>query len=230
MGILNLKPLVTQDDGHHQAPSTWQGTSVVVGVSSGSVRDIWIRFPAATIAQGSAINVAYITLTATAETGTNVASVIAGIDEDNHVAPTDDATWQTDHGIHTTATVQWDFVTVASGTLQTPSIVTIIQEIVDRAGWVSGNAIGIHIDDDGSAAANFQTFEDFGAAGTGEATLHIEYGPAQTLTGALFQRAPTFPLGVLTLGAAPAAPTPSGDSYRMGGNKAIRKPPRNVGR
>lgn len=54
---------------------------------------------------------------------------------------------------------------------------------------------------------------------------------SQTLTGALFSRTPTFPVGVLTLGAAPSpSPTPSGDSNRMGGNKAIRKPPRNVGR
>lgn len=58
-----------------------------------------------------------------------------------------------------------------------------------------------------------------------------ESAVAQTLTGTLFSRAPTFPLGVLTQGAAPPSPTPSnGDSNRMAGNKAIRKPPRNVGR
>lgn len=230
MPTLDLKPLATADDGSRSDAGVWSGTAVLVGVSGGIVRHSWFRFPAATIPQGATINVAHIILTAVNETGTNVASVIAGVDEDDHAAPTDDATWVTDHGIHTTATVQWDFANIASGTIQTPSLVAIIQEIVNRAGWASGNDIGIHIDDDGTAAANFQTFEDFGAAGTGEAILHIEYGPAQTLTGTLFQRAPTFPLGVLTLGAAPPSPSPSGDSYRMGGNKAIRKPPRNVGR
>lgn len=53
---------------------------------------------------------------------------------------------------------------------------------------------------------------------------------AQTLTGALFTRAPNFPLGVLTLGAAPVPPSPSTGGNRMGGSGAIRKPPRNVGR
>lgn len=59
----------------------------------------------------------------------------------------------------------------------------------------------------------------------------IKAATTQNLTGTLFTKAPTFPQGVLTQGAAPPSPSPStGDSNRMGGNKAIRKPPRNVGR
>lgn len=57
----------------------------------------------------------------------------------------------------------------------------------------------------------------------------IAEGPAaQNLTGTLFTKAPTFPLGVLTLGVAPPGPTPtpSTDGNRMGGTGAIRKPPR----
>lgn len=74
-----------------------------------------------------------------------------------------------------------------------------------------------------------------GFTATSEDTAFIalaiqEIPVAQNLTGTLFQRAPTFPLGVLTLGAAPPAPAPVGGSNRMGGNKAIRKPPRHVGR
>lgn len=49
----------------------------------------------------------------------------------------------------------------------------------------------------------------------------------QTLTGVLFQKAPTFFQGVLTGGAIAVAPS---GGNRMGGSGAIRKPPRNVGR
>lgn len=48
----------------------------------------------------------------------------------------------------------------------------------------------------------------------------------QNLTGTLFTKAPTFPTGVLTLGAAPTPPSPSTGGNRMGGTGAIRKPPR----
>lgn len=129
----------------------------------------WIRFPNVTIPQGAVITVAYVTLsgvTVPSNSGT-ILSNIFGVDEDDHAAPTSFATWSTDHGLHTTATVVWDFATGAGSTRQTPSLVSIIQEIVDRGGWSSGNAIGIHLDNDGTA-------EDVILSATG-ATLHIEW-------------------------------------------------------
>lgn len=51
-------------------------------------------------------------------------------------------------------------------------------------------------------------------------------GVTQNLVGTLFTKAPTFPVGVLTLGAAPSPPAPSTGGNRMGGTGAIRKPPR----
>jgi len=76
---------------------------------------------------------------------------IYAVDEDDHTAPTSYAEWNTDHGIHTTASESWD--PSSSGVnvgdvLTTVDISSVIQEIVNRGSWVSGNAIGIHFDPD----------------------------------------------------------------------------------
>ena len=42
-----------------------------------------------------------------------------------------------------TASVEWDVASTANGEETSPSIVSVIQETVDRSGYVSGNAIAI---------------------------------------------------------------------------------------
>lgn len=138
----------------------------------GAAHNAWARFTNITIPQGAIIDVAYITFPSNAvEVAGSVLSNIFGIDEDDHVAPTTFATWNTDHGIHTTASTVWDF-TASASSLQTPSLVSVVQELVDRVGWASGNDIGIHIDDDGTASA-IQQF-NYGT----NIVLHIEYTEA----------------------------------------------------
>jgi hypothetical protein len=80
----------------------------------------------------------------------DVYSHIYGVDEDNHVAPTTFSEWSTDHSAHTTANVEWNFTPLPNvhDAVVAPDIVSIVQEIVDRTNWVSGNAIGLHIDRD----------------------------------------------------------------------------------
>jgi len=128
---------------------------------------------------GSIIDVAYVTFVAD-DVGSFVAgsvlSDIFGVDEDDHVPPTTHAQWSTDHGLHTTATTVWDFTAQASGSLQTPSIVGIIQEIIDRAGWASGNRIGLHIDDGGTVSACQEVAYNEHAT-LASPILHIEFTP-----------------------------------------------------
>lgn len=184
MPTLDLSPAVTGDDGVRTSGAF--STSILrSGDVAANDQFAWLRFSGATIPAGASITVAHITLTRTANGAGTVLTNIFGIAEDNHVAPTNEATWVTDHGIHTVAFVAWDFASAATGTHQTPSLVSIIQELVDRPGWVSGNAIGIHIDDDSSVGGVFQTWEDFEAAGTAHAVLHIEYTEASDSAGRL---------------------------------------------
>ena len=152
------------------------------------------------VPRGSTINVARVDFVAD-DAGTFVAgsilSDIFGVDEDDHVPPTTHAQWVTDHGIHTTATTVWDFTAQASGSLQTPSIVGIIQELIDRPGWASGNRIGLHIDDGGTVSACQEVAYNEHAT-LASPILHIEYTAAGGAGG-------FGAIGELPIGALPAA-------------------------
>lgn len=231
MATLDVSPVVAGDDGQRNTSGTpFSTVSTRVGQAGDLVvRHAWWRFPGVTIAPGATIDVAHIVLVRIANGAGTVLSNVFGVDEDNHVAPTNAAGWDVDHGIHTTASVAFDFATAASGTHQTPSIVAIIQELVDRVGWASGNAIGIHCDDDGTVSPGNQTWDYVDDATPVPAVLHIEYTEAasdQSLTGALFVSAAAFLVGVLSHVIPPPAPSPNTGSNRMGGTAAIRKPPR----
>lgn len=171
MATLEVSPVVTADDGLR--PSFSPNGNPVIG-TDGTPRNSWFRFPGVTIPQGSTIDVAYLVINESAAAAGAVLSNLFGIDEDNHVAPINDAGWVTDHALHTSASVAWDFTAAnTNADRQSPSIVSIIQEIVDRPGWVSGNAIGIHQDDDGTTSTFRQIWDDVEDANP--AVLHIEY-------------------------------------------------------
>jgi len=70
---------------------------------------------------------------------------IYGVDEDNFVAPTNYAEWAADP--HTGASVPWTPGDWGGtyGWQDTPECKTLVQEIVNRAGWVSGNAMGFKV-------------------------------------------------------------------------------------
>ena len=79
----------------------------------------------------------------------------------------------------TTARVNWDLSSLSSGPVSSPDIKTIIQEIVDRAGWQSGNHISLHVVHTGTTSGNVETgMDDY--SGSNPAQLEITY----TVSGA----------------------------------------------
>lgn len=183
MATLDRQITNTADDGHYW--SEWISddafNNVLVGEPFGEPAHGAFRFPNITVPKDAIITAAYITLEAAQEQGLTTGSIVSairGIAEDDFVQATSDGAWTADHAAHTSASVAWNFATntTPGTTFQTPSIVSIIQELVNRAGWVSGNAIGIHIDDNGTAGDSCQAFADPDDAGGNEAAiLHIEY-------------------------------------------------------
>ena len=101
--------------------------------------------------------------------------VIYGIDEADAVAPTSAAEFNADP--HTSASVQWDTSWVASDWEQSPEIKTVIQEIVDLGGWVSGNALMLQVRDDlGSGHGGNNVYITFQERSSSlGAKLYIEY-------------------------------------------------------
>ena len=84
-------------------------------------------------------------------------------------------------GSLTTAQIDYDETSQAVNVYkETSDIKTIIQELIDRAGWTSGNDIGIIINNDGATDEYIDSFDygnDWGAA-----YLDIEYSTVTTKT------------------------------------------------
>ena len=120
--------------------------SVIRGGSQGdgsAWKKAYFRFLNVSVAQGATIKNAYLKVIISASSGTDVATVV-GTDDDNVARPSSGSAGA--HSLHTSASVAWSNPT-ASGTnyVSSPDIKTIVQEIVNRSGWSSGNAMMIQV-------------------------------------------------------------------------------------
>ena len=161
---------------------------------------IALRFTNVTIPQGATIDAAYVTLRGenTDSTSGLIASIWAA-DADNQSMPADyDAC---EALTRTTATVSWTDPAVTSGSnINTPSIATVIKEVVDRAGWASGNALVVCIENNQSSAGVYRSFHSYDSNSSYAPVLHVEYTEASSgITGSL-----SVTLGAATMSAAGA--------------------------
>lgn len=116
---------------------------------------VGLRFTNIAIAQGGTIDGAYLTFTCkTTKAVTTVNSKIKGEDIDTALTFTDSANF--DARDKTTAVVTWSpGAWTADAEYDSPDIKAIIQEVVDRPGWSSGNDLVIFWED----------FDDLSSAG-----------------------------------------------------------------
>lgn len=149
------------------------------GVSSDTLF-LGIRFPSVDIAQGTQIDSAELKLRIHSQQcadGNNCNSTIHGADEDDiaiWARPTDKPSLMT----KTTANVNWTETTNKSvnglGTA-TFDVKTIIQEILDRSGWSSGNAMGILIEPGTWEPANTINVVSWDSEEANRPTLTIDF-------------------------------------------------------
>jgi len=159
MTVLVVSVAASADDGYGSAAASFDaaGTYWKVGredISGQKSHYPFCRFLNVTIPQGSIISSAYLEVVANANSAyTAVKTKVAANDADSPAAPT---TWAQVTGLTlTTAQIDWDFAAVTAGVAYTsPDIGTVIKEIVDRAGWASGNNLILTIFDDSSTSDN----------------------------------------------------------------------------
>jgi len=138
---------------------SYTGTDLQFGSdSSGDAHTIGLRFVSVAIAAGSTITAATLTghLAGFGVPDGTLRTRVYGIDEDNTAILTSDPTGRT----KTTANVNWDEAS-KTDPIVSPSLVSIVQEIVDRGGWSSGNAMGFLILDDSSDADPASSYESY---------------------------------------------------------------------
>jgi len=154
MATLNLQVGAGTDDARNNG-STFPGTGNYsatgtynnIGVGSDGVfHMVGARFLNLTIPQGAIINAADIQVCAQAATSTQCDWTIAAEDVDNAATFSSGHQPKDAYNSRTSATADWNIGTASwtAGSWHTSSdIAAVIQEIINRPGWVSGNALNV---------------------------------------------------------------------------------------
>ncbi len=153
----------------------------VIGVNSDLIRDTSARWDNVTVPAGATIEAAHVSVwfnTNLYDDDEDVKTNLYFEDEDDAAAPTSQADFEGKS--LTTAFTAWDDVNQPENQYNnSPDITAIVQEIVDRGGWVSGQAMQLLWRDDGSAmgaevaiAYNISMYDDSSAKAM---KLHIQF-------------------------------------------------------
>jgi len=137
-----------------------------------------VRFKNVIIPQGATIDSAFIRVIAYENESSSCLPRIYANDIDNAVNPTSKA--EASFLVKTTAKIAWTLPAFTTGgSYDSPEIKTVIQEVVDRVGWASGNSLMVIINEDGyssiGAGRRFRSFDYNG--GIDKAELHVEWTP-----------------------------------------------------
>ena len=158
-------------------------------VYDGSDQAVGMRFTGLGVPQGATIVNAYIQFQVDEINSVATSLTIQGEDIDNALTFTS-ATWNISSRPITGAAIGWSPVAwITKGEVgtdqRTPNMASIIQEIVNRPGWSSGNALVVIITGTGERVA--ESYDGIPAAAP---LLHVEYN-----IGATVNRAPTVDAG-----------------------------------
>ena len=187
MGTAIFYPAVTGDDGGRQLPSGFSSGENLVSMGNQGgviVGHGFVRFPSVTVPVGATISSAYVKFTAIGSNGNiTVCNLNCHFnDADNAVAPTDLNEFD---ALSLTSAVAWDAVPVWVDDVQydTPELKTILQGVIDRGGWASGQAVQIIVKDNESDSGAERRFSDMTyLAGAEKAELHIIWATPSTDT------------------------------------------------
>ncbi len=149
------------------------------GVTKGN-QSVGMRFNGITIPQGASIVQAYIEFQVDEASSEATSLVFHGQAADNSATFTT-ATSNISSRLKTSAVMSWDNIgawNTVGAKVQTPDLSSVIQEIVNRPGWVSGNSMVIVVDGSGRRVASA-----YESGAQTAALLHLAYLPAgSTLT------------------------------------------------
>lgn len=135
----------------------------------------YFRFDNVTIPAGVNINSAVVRLTSSGNfSGTTCNGTVYFEAEDDPPAPSVVGDVQ---GASLTSGIDWDSIGAwtTGNTYDTPDISSILQAITDRGGWASGQAVIVHILDNGSSTNAYRRSATYENATYSEAELIVSY-------------------------------------------------------
>lgn len=144
---------VYTDDGRiYGASSYTSGNTYTCLGNDGETNSSWYLFRGVTIPASATISAAHISFKADGNGSVTTCKVIIyGNDTASAIYPGSFAAYGLK--VTTTASVSWTITAWTSGTFyDSPDLSTVVQEIVNRVDWTSGNAMMFLVKDDGSTA------------------------------------------------------------------------------
>lgn len=165
------------DDGARFQATSFDGTNTfaTIGDASGNSYAAFFRFDNVTIPAGSTIDTAKLTVAAANDFTTNTVNLrITMEDSDDAVAPTTYSAF--DALTLTTAYADWSPSNWTLNNLyDTADFTSVFQEVVDRAGWASGNAVMVIIKNNASSTNAYRQVHTYETTGTNDAKLVITW-------------------------------------------------------
>lgn len=184
MATLNRQISQNIDDvDNTNSGGTWssnQSSALNIGNPGAVTRNMSLRFLNITIPKDAIINSARIRFVSLSTKNPNITSRIQGVAEDNtaqFVVGVDPTQNTARERTKTSASVNWNgsISQTAEADLDSPDITSIVQEIVNRGGWSSGNAMAFFLSDNGSSGGEFLSVYEYASSTTKAAILIIDY-------------------------------------------------------
>lgn len=186
MTISTFYPAVSADDGYAY-PTTQFYTNTEYASVAGGGNDAFVRFPNVTIPSGATISTCYMTIY-TRYIPTNPVIVDVHFnDVVDAVAPTSRAELT---ALSLTPAVPWNssWPTTWHTAHNTPSLVSDLQDIIDKPGWNSDQAVMVVMKDNGDDYGQFYMIDY--SSGIEKAVLYVEWTlpPAYEVEGYIYEK------------------------------------------
>ena len=101
----------------------------------------WLRYSNCTIPPGATIQSAYLRIVAYTDYATPTNSTVFGFDEDDASVPATENDYTARPKATAQVTYEMPIFTASGMVFNSGDIKTVIQEIIDRPGWLAGNAL-----------------------------------------------------------------------------------------
>ena len=174
-GVIDLRIASSADDAEESSSrSVSLSSSDLELVNDGTDQTVGLRFPGLSIPQGATILSAWVQFETdeVSTAGTSLRFEAQAVDSAPEFTT---ATGDVSSRARSAAWIPWsppawDTVGEAGADQRTPDLTVLIQEIIDRPGWVAGNSLAVIVTGTGRRTARAQD-----GSSTGAALLHVDF-------------------------------------------------------
>ena len=178
MTDLSIRVAASNDDGHASATTLYRGDYYsFIGNFSGTAYRNFFRFLNVTIPQGATIISAIIRFECGYDNGPNtVCSQRIRLEDSDNAAQIGSTLADLTGRALTSGYVDWTVPAWTNGVkYDTEDFTDVLQAVVNRAGWASGNALQVHLLDNGSSSNAYRYAQNYDSFASRAAELIISY-------------------------------------------------------